>query len=368
MKEVPVYNFLFVFLLSPIPLPDFNPGTKVFTHEQFQMTAGEGDFLIWENPVDETTKIRTGEVNIFTNDGIMKTDFTLPPGFEIATMTWLPVQRVYPVVARHRKEKTQRIFLFDEWGELFGHGYDLSKSENQKDAYFRQIIPVGNRIFVNIWNSSYQAQLKPKMLQEVDLRIHDDGYGFAPLGEPFDQLTGRSRQFMGQFKLRWIVPDYKTQGFYVLDQLQEKVRPFTPIRGAKRGLFHREYEKTIVLNGFVDRTNHFPDEGITKWWHSFSRMTGFYESDPGEFLVSYLIPNPLHREACNEKEDGVLSADKPAPFSLALQRLDANLKIEGSVTRDSRFLLCVHEGVAYLFNAVKQDGIFQVETIQLSDI
>ena len=258
----------------------------------------------------------------FDLDGTLSFQLTIDDGWIVASFGFVPSHRVYAVCINKRGEERWEFRFFDEEGGYLGPGYNKVGSN---ELYYRQIIACADKVFLNKYDYKHINSDNTPILQEAKLEPYQDGFVFQLVGDAFSTQLVESRGFGANFKKRWLVPDQNN--LYVVDQLQPRAWVFNTDGG--RSQYKRDKHRPISLSKSTSYFEFFAgedsQENRQKWFHSFTKVTGFYRFGDG-FLISYTRPNREHAWYAFEPEEVKTGA---APFVLCLQRVDQNFEQVG---------------------------------------
>jgi len=308
----------------------------------------------------------------------------MPDKFLAANIGYVPYQTkgFYAVCAKKREDYYWETFLFDTaTGRLVGNALDpRQNSQSPKAAYFRQLLNIEDRLFLNVWNESHVENVNLGVLQEAQLVNVGENYKFAFMGEKFSPQLVESADFRDNFKKRWLVPSYYYSDsiVYTFDELQSRVWPYK-LEVNEEESFQWERGRHIPYSlpgrvqtqelGFFQKTGEATKNDVEKWYYSFSRVVGAYPFGDG-YLVSYINPNMVHpnyQRFPEQPSEGEENTNLP-PYVMALQWMDSQFNNRGyPIKLPGRFCFGVISDIVFLFNPGTGTEGPALEIIPLSD-
>ncbi len=304
-------------------------------------------------------------------------------GYAIANFSVIPREGLYVLVLQTKGKLEFHIRLYDLDMKPVGKAR-YGEGSLQVPNYFRQLLVVedqaaksGYRLFVNRWQPNFAKLRYPKMLQEVILENKGPGdWSLRDIGEPFDLQMEESAGFASQFKLRWLVKDEENERLLSLDQLQQRIWPYSMERSGlqMKNPLSLSLKRRVLPDRYFDRDaerawqksrqvgeNVDPNEFFRIWHSSFTQVTGFHRLGTG-YVVSYNIPNETFPQFAKEGE----KTDKDAPlWRLCVQRLDRNLELNGRhLELPGAYFVGAANDVVYVFHPpASNSGTPRVEVL-----
>ena len=233
-------------------------------------------------------------INVIRSDGGRN-------GFEaIAAVHYFPRQKRYWIIdGRHRTS-----LFFDEHLKRIGEGFQEDDWGQRQPVYFRHIIPVGSRLFVMDGSklSAWYAK-RPKVLHQVRCEVAEQGVKISLPGKPFATISETQRAYFYDFKRHWIVQAGFSKVLYVVDELSTHIRPFSPGKtDIEDGLVRSDKEIPLPMRHRVAppppeaKQKLDTRESMLEWWHSFSRLQGFFAYGD-QLILGYSTPNPKNPQS-----------------------------------------------------------------------
>ena len=181
-----------------------------------------------------------------------------------------------------------RSSVFDEEGKY------LSRS----DVFFRQFVPVENRMFVlDLSRFRMFERVYPPSLREIEYQITEAGdLNVNKTDLFFRKMTPAQADFRGNFKLLWVVRDRNR--LLIMDQLEPKMQIYDPATIEREHNVSDEdaFEPSFVpvqLSRFVKAKGSMPrtrsHRDYVHWWYAWSRINYFGRLGK-DLVVCYSIP------------------------------------------------------------------------------
>ncbi len=172
----------------------------------------------------------------------------------------------------------------------------------RSDVYFRQFIPMGERLFVlDTSNHHYRDARYTPLVKEVSYQIENGQLSVTTLGSPFKRATPLQDLYKLNFKKAWLAAD--GERILAMDQLADKIWIYDAQARRQEGEIGTDKpffpgSISLELPGYEPPPLRFPtDSSVSQqlWYYSWSRIAHF--SKIGEqFLVTYEIPDPANPE------------------------------------------------------------------------
>lgn len=314
-----------------IPL-EFSPTVPGYTSEYFQL-AENGIILI------NDYKTLFG----FNTDGTKAFEYTPGDNFWIANFTYIENSNYYVacILKKEAGDNIRRLVFFDQDGETIGHGFSPD-TPNPREIYFRQIIPVEDRIFTNIWR---RTPNKARHLREIQMSESEKGFQVTFLTPPFDDSGKTSNGELPEiFKRRWAIPYPGSERILLVNELDFRVDILKLSNPSVKFVSYL----SLKLPHAVEPYEFTEGDDLTKkeWYYSFSRITGLY-GWKNKFIVSYETP-------CSN------CPNRQYPFhaSVMIFTLDGKHCMLDSKNFPSAFVVGVHKNDLFTFHTNEEGKLF----------
>jgi hypothetical protein len=250
--------------------------------------------------------------------------------------------------------------LKDQFDGFLGYGLD-SRKEDPRSAYFRQILSIGNRQYVNLWDHSFVGKDRVPILNEVVLEQVDGGFEFRLVGKPFHEMRRAFNPFGDNMKRRFIAPDPAGGAIVVSHQLQEDLWVYGETAQKRQMVTDL---RRLKLDEFVPPYAYPGPRPSEEWITSFSQTTGLYAVG-GDLLIGYLSPNPEHPYYA--AEFGKKEVPDAPRHVLHLQLLvNGKRKAPSEIALPGGFLMGIDEQkTAFVFQQTKTSDLYEISRVRI---